>query len=114
MAGKTAVLNSTSFHAASGEYIAIVGANGCGKSTLLEILAGSLKADGGSLKIDGIDAFADAKVFQKYIGFVPQENPLMEKLSARDNLKFWYCDTGETGSRLIKWCSCSVRSVRIS
>ena len=85
---KTIVLNGASFNAASGEYIAIVGANGCGKSTLLEILAGSLKADGGSLKIDGIDAFADAKVFQKYIGFVPQENPLMEKLSARDNLKF--------------------------
>ena len=91
---KTIVLNGASFHAASGEYIAIVGANGCGKSTLLEILAGSLKADGGSLKIDGIDAFADAKMFQKYIGFVPQENPLMEKLSVRDNLKFWYCDTG--------------------
>ena len=34
---KTTVLNSTSFHAASGEYIAIVGANGCGKSTLLEL-----------------------------------------------------------------------------
>ena len=33
------VLNGASFHAASGEYIAIVGANGCGKSTLLEILA---------------------------------------------------------------------------
>ena len=52
---KTIVLNGASFHAASGEYIAIVGANGCGKSTLLEILAGSLKADGGSLKIDGTD-----------------------------------------------------------
>ena len=37
---KTIVLNGASFHAASGEYIAIVGANGCGKSTLLEILAG--------------------------------------------------------------------------
>ena len=73
---KTIVLNGASFHAASGEYIAIVGANGCGKSTLLEILAGSLKADGGSLKIDGTDAFADAKMFQKYIGFVPQENNL--------------------------------------
>ena len=70
---KTIVLNGASFHAASGEYIAIVGANGCGKSTLLEILAGSLKADGGSLKIDGTDAFADVKMFQKYIGFVPQE-----------------------------------------
>ena len=63
-------------------------------TAVANILAGSLKADGGSLKIDGTDAFADAKVFQKYIGFVPQENPLMEKLSARDNLKFWYCDTG--------------------
>ena len=31
---KTTVLNGASFHAASGEYIAIVGANGCGKSTL--------------------------------------------------------------------------------
>ena len=91
---KATVLNGTSFHAASGEYIAIVGANGCGKSTLLEILAGSLKADGGSLKIDGNDAFKDRKMFQKYIGFVPQDNPLMEKLSVRDNLKFWYCDTG--------------------
>lgn len=29
---KTIVLNGASFHAASGEYIAIVGANGCGKS----------------------------------------------------------------------------------
>ena len=88
------VLSGASFRAASGEYIAIVGANGCGKSTLLEILAGSLKADGGSFTIDGNDAFKDRKMFQKYIGFVPQENPLMEKLSVRDNLKFWYCDTG--------------------
>ena len=46
---KTAVLNSTSFHAASGEYIAIVGANGCGKSTLVNILIGKIKPDSGTV-----------------------------------------------------------------
>ena len=44
---KMTVLNGASFHAASGEYIAIVGANGCGKSTLLQIIAGQLAPSSG-------------------------------------------------------------------
>lgn len=91
---KSQVLKGASFHASAGEYIAIVGANGCGKSTLLGILSGSLRADGGTFQIDGQNPFKNSKVFSRYIGFVPQENPLMENLSVYDNLRFWYCDTG--------------------
>lgn len=91
---KSHVLKGASFHASAGEYIAIVGANGCGKSTLLGILSGSLRADGGTFQIDGQNPFKNSKVFSRYIGFVPQENPLMENLSVYDNLRFWYCDTG--------------------
>ena len=93
---KNVVLKDASFQASQGEYIAIVGANGCGKSTLLGILSGSLKADGGNLLVDGKEPFKNSRVFSKYIGFVPQENPLMENLSVYDNLKFWYCDTGRS------------------
>lgn len=93
---KNVVLKDASFQASQGEYIAIVGANGCGKSTLLGILSGSLKADGGNLLADGKEPFKNSRVFSKYIGFVPQENPLMENLSVYDNLKFWYCDTGRS------------------
>lgn len=61
---------------------------------MLGILSGSLRADGGTFQIDGQNPFKNSKVFSRYIGFVPQENPLMENLSVYDNLRFWYCDTG--------------------
>ena len=91
--GKRQVLKGVSFTARQGECIGIVGANGCGKSTLLGILAGSLKADFGEISYNGENPLKNNKVFNKYIGYVPQENPLMDKLSVKDNLKFWYCDS---------------------
>lgn len=91
---KNEILKGASFCAEQGDYVAIVGANGCGKSTLLGVLSGSHKANAGTFTINGENPFKNSSVFNKYIGFVPQENPLMENLTVYDNLKFWYCDTG--------------------
>lgn len=87
--GKHRVLNNVSLKAEKGECIGIIGANGCGKSTLLNILAGVLKADGGTITLGGNEPCTPANV-SRMIGYVPQENPLFEKLSALDNLRFWY------------------------
>lgn len=92
--GKTGVLKGASFYVNPGECVAIVGVNGCGKSTLLGVLSGSHKADGGSMSINGQSPFKNKKIFSSYIGFIPQENPLMENLTVLDNLKFWYSGTG--------------------
>ena len=86
--GKKQVLSDVSFTAQSGEIIALIGANGCGKSTLLQILAGCMKADAGEVFYYGHKAVR-ADVYQKYIGYVAQENPFLEQLSVRDNLKLW-------------------------
>lgn len=94
--GKHQVLNGINLHANQGECIAIVGANGCGKSTLLGILSGSHRADSGEYNIGSSSPFKDSKIFSRYVGFVPQDNPLMENLSVMDNLKFWYCSTGRS------------------
>ena len=91
--GKKQVLRGVDFYVKKGECVALVGANGCGKTTLLGILAGSLKADDGEVSYHGENPFRDRKVFCKYAGYVPQENPLMDKLSVKDNLRFWYCDS---------------------
>ncbi|MGN0165628.1 MAG: ABC transporter ATP-binding protein [Lachnospiraceae bacterium] len=91
--GRKSVLKGISFSAEKGECIAIAGINGCGKSTLLSILSGTLKSDGGSFMVRGTDLLKEPGKRKGLIGYVPQENPLIEELSVRDNLRLWYCDS---------------------
>ena len=53
--GKHRILNGVSFSAGPGQGVGIVGTNGCGKTTLLSILAGALRADSGSIRINGTE-----------------------------------------------------------
>lgn len=87
--GKRSILEDITFSAQSGERIAIIGRNGCGKSTLMQILAGITKADGGSISYFGRNPWREKKLFRTLCGYVPQENPLMEELSVRDNLRLY-------------------------
>lgn len=91
--GKKQVLNDITFSAEEGECIGIVGANGCGKSTLLKILQGGHKPTSGALKFEDNNPLSDSKFFSKYVGYVPQENPLFSNLTVYDNLRLWYCDS---------------------
>lgn len=77
--GGKEVLKGVSFSAKSGDCIGILGANGSGKSTLLSILAGVSGFDSGTFNFNN-----------EKICYVPQENPLVEELSAKDNLRLWY------------------------
>lgn len=91
--GRKQVLTDINFTAEKGDCIGIVGANGCGKSTLLKILQGGLKPNGGTITYDGNTPLANHRFFKKYIGYVPQDNPLFANLTVMDNLKLWYCDS---------------------
>ena len=87
---KTHPLKDISFSAADGSCIALLGKNGSGKSTLLSILAGVTSADSGSFLLDGTDLFSVPKQLSVRVGYIPQGTPLLEELSARDNLRLWY------------------------
>lgn len=84
------VLRDVCLQAKGGQCIGILGANGSGKSTLLSILAGVLRRDGGSFLVDGKDLFADPRLRSACVGYVPQGTPLLEELTAWDNLLLWY------------------------
>ena len=88
--GKKQVLQDISLTANGGECIGILGSNGCGKSTLLSILAGVQKADSGTFLCDGADLFLNPRRRETLVGYVPQGTPLIEELSAWDNLRLWY------------------------
>ena len=87
---RKAVLTDVNLNASGGTCIGILGSNGCGKSTLLSVLAGVLAGDGGAFLCDGKDLFADPALRAKTVGYVPQGTPLIEELTARDNLRLWY------------------------
>ena len=84
------VLQDVNLAVEAGCCVGILGANGSGKSTMLSILAGVLKADGGQFLCDGEDLLQDPGRRAQLVGYVPQGTPLIEELSARDNLLLWY------------------------
>ncbi len=89
------ILNGVSIQAEQGSMTCILGKNGCGKSTLLSILAGVERADAGSFLYEQeganpIDLFRHRTYASRLIGYVPQSTPLLEELSALDNLRLWY------------------------
>lgn len=87
---KEPVLKGATLSVDAGECVGILGKNGCGKSTLLSIMAGAVKADKGTISYNKEEATKDKRVFSNYTGFVPQENPIIEELSVKDNLRLWY------------------------
>ncbi len=88
--GKTAVLRGVSFGAERGEAVGIVGANGSGKSTLLRVLAGVLRPEGGEFMWEGGDLLRSRAALERTVAYVPQGTPLIDELSALDNLRLWY------------------------
>lgn len=87
---KKSVLTDINLDVQEGSCVGILGGNGSGKSTLLSILAGVQKADNGSFLWGGADLFKNEKIREEILGYVPQGNPLMEELTAWDNLRLWY------------------------
>lgn len=71
-----------------GKLIGIMGASGSGKSTLLSVLNGSEKPSSGRVMINGIDIYQHPHKVEGVIGFIPQDDLLMEDLTVFQNLYF--------------------------
>lgn len=88
--GSKQVLNGVNLKVDSGKCIGILGGNGSGKSTLLSILAGIQSCNKGEFLLNDKNLFKHPSERAKYIGYVPQGTPLIEELTAYDNLLLWY------------------------
>lgn len=77
-----------SFSVRRGEIFGFLGPNGAGKSTTITMLTTGLKADGGSIMLDGIDVIAHPEQARARIGVVAQHNNLDRSLTARENLLY--------------------------
>ena len=81
-------LHELSFTESSGKMVGLMGASGAGKSTLLEVLNGNLKPAKGEILINGLDLHQDKQKLMGVIGYVPQDDLLIEELTVFQNLYF--------------------------
>lgn len=72
----------------SGNMIGIMGGSGVGKSTLLNVLNGNLPLNHGEIKINDFDIHRYKSSVQGLIGFVPQDDLLIEELTVFQNLYY--------------------------
>lgn len=81
-------LRNVSLAEESGNLVALMGASGAGKSTLLHVLNGSEKPSEGEVLINGINIHQAPDKIEGVIGFVPQDDLLVEDLTVYQNLYF--------------------------
>jgi ABC transport system ATP-binding/permease protein len=83
-------IHNLNFHEVSGKLVGIMGGSGVGKSTSLSILNGTLMPQEGKILINGFDLYNDEEknAIKGVIGFVPQDDLLIDDLTVFQNLYY--------------------------
>ena len=87
--GAVSILKGVSLSVQPGEIVALLGKNGMGKTTCLKTILGLVSLRGGSIAMGGISiaGLSAARLVALGLGYAPQELPLFQDLSIRDNLR---------------------------
>jgi ABC-2 type transport system ATP-binding protein len=82
-------VRDVSFHAGAGQVIGLLGPNGSGKSTTVKMLVGLLRPTFGTVRWSGLDIneSANLRVYQRLVGYVPEEPRLYNYLTAVEYLE---------------------------
>jgi thiamine transport system ATP-binding protein len=85
--GERAVLDGLSLHIDAGEVVAVLGPSGAGKSTMLRVVAGLLRPDSGTVRLEGAD-ITDRPAHLRNIGMMFQDEQLFPQLDVAANIAF--------------------------
>ncbi len=81
-------LQRLSFTEKSGRLVGIMGSSGSGKTTLINVLNGTLAPSGGEVLVNGIDIHREKDRIRGLIGYVSQDDLLIEDLTVYQNLYY--------------------------
>jgi lipopolysaccharide export system ATP-binding protein len=86
---KTEVVRGVSLVLEAGEIVGVLGPSGAGKTTLFRALVGEVRADSGSIKLDGVDVSNEPlwRRARRGIGYLPQTPSVLWDLTVEENLR---------------------------
>ena len=87
--GDVKAVDGVSFCAEDGCITGLLGPNGAGKSTTLRMLYTMLEPDSGSALIDGFDVSKEPLAVRSVIGVLAHGAGIYERLSARENIRYF-------------------------
>ena len=87
--GKFTALDSLSMNITENSIFGFVGPNGAGKTTTMKIMAGLLKADSGSIFVNGEDILKNPKSIREKIGYMPDFFGVYDDLKVTEYMDFY-------------------------
>ncbi|MFW5667707.1 MAG: ABC transporter ATP-binding protein [Acetivibrio ethanolgignens] len=102
--GKFTALDGLNLEIGKGELFGFVGPNGAGKTTTMRIMAGLLKADSGSVRINGVDAVTQPAKIKEKIGYMPDFFGVYDNLKAMEYMEFYASIYGIEGLEARELC----------
>lgn len=86
--GPQTAVDNISFEVKTGEIVGFLGPNGAGKSTSMKMITGYLGIGEGDILIGGRSVREHGDELKKYIGYLPENNPLYLDMPVIDYLRF--------------------------
>ncbi len=87
--GDFQAIRDLSFDVKQGEVFGLLGPNGAGKTTTVRLLNGMFEASGGSIEVMGHDPMQAGEKIREKSGVLTETPALYERLTARQNLRFF-------------------------
>ena len=86
--GKHTAVDRLSFSVEKGQVYGFLGPNGAGKSTTMNIMTGYIGPTAGEVLIDGVSVVAEPEKAKAKIGYLPEQPPLYDEMTALEYLQF--------------------------
>ena len=87
--GATQALTDLSLDVHEGEMFGLIGPDGAGKTTAIRLMCGLLHADGGELKVLGLDPVRSHRQITERVGYLSQRFSLYGDLTIDENIAFF-------------------------
>ena len=97
--GRKAILRGISLHADANQITLMVGPNGAGKSTTVKVLAGLIRPNSGTARVNGFDIVQQRIGAQRATAYLPQRPSFHPKLTCLEILRFYAGLRGVPASR---------------